>query len=135
MTTVDYSPLPDLKGSTLMPMVPVTFSNKDMEFPTFALVDSGASMSVISTVIADELGIDWIHVPVKTGLAVASTVRYHAVKITAEIFGHTFDLSANVAEGLAPYHCILGEADLFQRAKITFEAYKRQFSIDFREFN
>jgi predicted aspartyl protease len=116
-------------------MIPVTFSSKNLEFSTFALVDSGASMSVISTVIAEELGIDWINVPVKTGLAVASTVRYHTVGITAEIFGHTFDLAVNVAEGLAPYHCILGQADLFQRAKIIFEAYKKEFSIDFRKFN
>ncbi|OGH19643.1 MAG: hypothetical protein A2868_04280 [Candidatus Levybacteria bacterium RIFCSPHIGHO2_01_FULL_40_15b] len=132
---VKYAPLPGFPNSALMPMVPVIFKNKKSEFPTYALVDSGASISVISTVIADELDIDWMKIPVKTGLAVASTVRYHPAKVTAEIYGHKFNLLINIAEGLSAHQCILGQRDLFQRAKITFEAYKKQFEIVFREYN
>lgn len=132
---IKYAPLPGFPNSTLMPMVPVVFMNKKSEFPTYALVDSGASMSVVSTVIAEELGINWMKIPTKTGLAVASTVRYHTTEIAAEIYDHKFNLEINIAEGLSAHHCILGQKDLFQRAKITFEAYKKQFEIIFRNYN
>lgn len=57
---VKFSPLPGLERTGVMaPMCPVTFINGMNEFPTIALVDSGAERGLISTVIADSLGIDW----------------------------------------------------------------------------
>lgn len=58
--TIAYSPLPDIKTRIyLVPLVPATLSYGVNEFSGFALVDSGAGGSLISTVIADELGIAW----------------------------------------------------------------------------
>ena len=134
---IPFSPLPDIKNKVILaPMVPVSFMYKSQSFSTFALVDSGASGAVISTVIADELGIVWEELPVSGGFSVGGTFRSRVFDLlTAEIFDHTFSLKVNIIEGIAPYKCILGQADLFQRAKITFESYRKQLCIEFRKYN
>lgn len=134
---IEYSPLPDIKSKiVLAPLIPVTFINGEYEFSTFALVDSGASGAVISTVIAEALDIDWIKLPVEMGFSVGSNFKFRRFdKLQAEIYDHKFRLSVNIIEGISPYKCILGQADIFQRAKITFEGYKKQFEIKFREYN
>lgn len=54
-------------------MVPVTFSYGGNEFPTFALVDSGAAGAIISSVIAEALGIDWQQTSVSISLHLGSS--------------------------------------------------------------
>lgn len=118
-----------------MPILPVILINGRYEFPTLALVDSGAVSGVISTVIADTLHVDWAKVPVRFGFSVGGNFRFHPVILQVVIYDHKFSLKLNVAEGIAPIRCILGQEDLFKRAKIIFEGYKKQFKIVFREFN
>lgn len=134
---IKYSQLPDIKSKiVLAPLVPIILINRQYEFPTFALVDSGATGAVISTVIAEVLHIDWRSIPVNLGFSVGSNFRSHKFdKLNAEIADHKFQLSMSIVEGISPYRCILGQGDIFQRAKITFEAYKKQFEIIFREYN
>ncbi|MEK7450665.1 MAG: hypothetical protein AAB662_01855 [Patescibacteria group bacterium] len=134
---IPYSPLPDFKSrSVLAPLIPVTFYNGKYEFSTFALVDSGATGGVISTVIANALHIKWEKIPVMYGFTVGGTLRSHRFNsLKANIYDHEFSLSMGIVEGTSPYKCILGQRDLFQRAKIIFEAYKNQFELVFREYN
>jgi hypothetical protein len=74
--TIPYSPLPDFRSKVVLaPMVPVTFFYEGQSFATFALVDSGASGAVISTVIADALGIGWEKLPAAGGFSVGGTFR------------------------------------------------------------
>lgn len=69
--TIPYTQLPDIISKVVLaPLLPVTFTYKDRSFPTFALVDSGASSAVISTVIAEELGIAWDKLPMTGGFSV-----------------------------------------------------------------
>ncbi len=132
-----YSPLPSITSkSVFAPIVPVTFNYKEIEFPTFALVDSGAAGAVISTVIAESLGIEWDSIPTTIGFTLSGQFRSHTVdQIEAHIQNQSFSLSASVVEGISPHYCILGQRDLFQKAKISFEAYKKEFEIVFRQFN
>lgn len=133
---VDYSPLPGLEETgVLVPMIPVVFRNGKYEFPTVALVDSGAEAGIISTVIADKLNIKWRKVPPKNGFSVGSSFLFHPVDVHAIIYDHSFHLKINVVEGIFAFKCILGRKDLFKRAKICFEGYKNQFGITFRKFN
>jgi hypothetical protein len=116
--------------------VPITLSFKETTFSTFALVDSGAAGASISTVVADALGISWEEIPVSFGLSVSGKFRTHVVDdIEVAINSHSFIACVNVIEGISPHHCILGQRDLFQKAKISFEAYKKEFEITFRQFN
>lgn len=133
----DYSPLPTIKSKiVLAPIVPITFRYKKLEFSTFALVDSGAAGAILSTVIADELGIDWHEIPAEHGFTVSGNFRFHRVKsIDAQIEDERFSFSLSIVEGISPYHCILGQNDLFKKAKIVFEGYKKQFEIIFRQYN
>lgn len=132
-----YSQLPSITSRKVVaPMVPVTFLNSDNEFATFALVDSGAAGAIISTVIADELGIDWMHIPVVVGFTLSGQFRSHKIEhVKAEIDDNVFSLVIHVVEGASPYQCILGQADLFQKATITFEGFRKEFDITFRQMN
>lgn len=133
---IHYSSLPGINSAQiLMPIVPVVLINGKYDTPVYALVDSGAVGGVISTVIADDLHIDWKNIPPRMGFSVGGNFRFHSVKLETEIFDHRFPLSINVVEGISAFKCILGQRDLFQRAKISFEAYKNQFEIVFREYN
>ncbi|EKD87032.1 MAG: hypothetical protein ACD_37C00069G0003 [uncultured bacterium] len=134
---VPYSPLPDIKSKiVLAPLVPITFYNGKYEFSTLALIDSGASGAVISTVIAEALGIGWSKIPVEGGFSVGGSFRFHLIKdIKASVYDNDFTLNLSVIEGVSPYKCILGQADIFKKAKISFEGYKNQFEIIFKEFN
>lgn len=134
---VPYSPLPDIKSEiVLAPLIPVTFYNGKYEFSTLALIDSGASGAVISTVIADALGIEWKNISAEGGFSVGGSFRFHLIDdIKASVYDNDFMLNLSVIEGVSPYKCILGQADIFKKAKITFEGYKNQFEIVFRDFN
>ena len=136
-----FSPLPSVTSKkVLAPIVPVTLRYKSKEFSTFALVDSGAAGAVISTVIAEDLGIEWNKLPLTQGFTASGTFRSHLVQnVEATVEGGkektSFLLNMSIIEGVSPYQCILGQRDLFQKAKIIFESYNKQFEIIFREFN
>ena len=133
---INYSSLPGTESTQiLMPIVPIILINGKYDTPVYALVDSGATGGAISTVIADDLHIAWRNIPPRMGFSVGGNFRFHLVKIEAEIFDHRLPLAINVIEGISAFKCILGQKDLFQRAKITFEGYKNQFEITFREYN
>ena len=134
---IRYSPLPDFREKVVLaPLIPVTLRNGKYEFSTFALVDSGATGAVISTVIAEALNIDWNKIPAAQGFSVGGTLRSHRFNnLKANIYDHEFKLSVGIIEGISPYRCILGQRDLFQRARITFEGYRNQFELTFREYN
>lgn len=67
---IKYSPLPDvLTRVILAPLIPVTFVHKEYDLPTLALVDSGATGAVISTVIAEDLYINWRALPEQIGFS------------------------------------------------------------------
>lgn len=133
----NYSLLPGLEQTgVLVPIIPVTFIHTNREISTFALVDSGAEQAVISTVIAQELEIDWRSYPKKIGFATSGQFIFHTIpKVIASIEEYEFQITINVVEGINAFKCILGRKDIFQRAKITFEGYKKQFSVEFREQN
>ena len=134
---IPYSPIPSLKTKiVLAPLLPVIFYHKTRKSEAIALVDSGAASAVISTVIAEDLGIDWQNIPLTHGYSVSGMFRTHRLeKLQVSIFDAEYIFAVNIIEGIGPHDCILGQKDLFQKAKITFEAYKKQFSIEFRKMN
>lgn len=124
------------KTGVLAPIVPITLINQNIEFPTFALVDSGAEQCVVSTVIADALNIKWRNIPRKVGFATAGQFGFHTFpNIIAKIEDYTFRLHINVVEGINAFKCILGRKDIFAQAKITFEGYRKEFTLEFRNLN
>jgi hypothetical protein len=137
MRVIPFSPLPDITSKVVLaPLIPVTFHYEHEELSTLALVDSGAAGAVISTVIAEELGIDWQKVKMNAGFSVGGAFRSHIIEdVGIEVFDHQLLSKVSVIEGIGPYKCILGQADIFQRAKICFESYNNRFSVEFRKYN
>lgn len=137
MLVLKYSLLPGFERTgVLAPIVPVTFMNGNFEFSTFALVDSGGEQGLISTTIAEALHIDWQKLPKNVGITTSGNFVYHTFsKLIARIDDYDFRLSINIAEGVSLFKCILGRKDIFQQAKITFEGYKKEFRIEFRNLN
>ena len=135
--TIKYSLLPGFERTgVLAPILPVTFFNGKYEMASFALVDSGAEYGLVSTVIAEALHIDWTKLPQKRGFTTSGSFAYRTAKnIYAEIFDQNFRLNLNIAEGVNAFKCILGRNDIFKQAKITFEGYRNQFIIEFRNLN
>lgn len=134
---ISYSSLPGLERTgVLAPMIPVIFTHKRYEFEAIALVDSGAEGSLISTVIAEELNIDWTKLPQHSGLTSSGRFTYRSFKnLDMHIFDHDFRLEVAIAEGIHAFKCILGRRDIFKKAKVTFEGYKNVFHIEFRAMN
>ncbi|KKS95752.1 MAG: hypothetical protein UV73_C0014G0029 [Candidatus Gottesmanbacteria bacterium GW2011_GWA2_43_14] len=132
-----YSLLPGLeKTGVLAPILPITFIHKKAEFPTFALIDSGAEQGLISTIIADELSINWRNIPKSIGYTTSGQFIYHSYQdIICSVDDYKFKMNINIAEGISPFKCILGRKDIFQKAIITFEGYKNVFYIEFRDLN
>ena len=134
---IRYSLLPGLeKTGVLAPMLPITFIHKGNVFSTVGLVDSGAYGALISTVIAEELGIEWEKLPKFTGYTTSGNFTYRALEdLEVETFDTKFNIDISIAEGISAFKCVLGRKDVFKKAKITFEGYKNQFEITFREYN
>lgn len=137
MIRLRYSQLPGITSKVVFaPVIPATLTYETQQFPSFALVDSGAMSGVISTVIADELGISWRKMTAIQGYSVGGVFISHRVEnLRISIFDYSFSATLSVVEGIAPYRFILGQSDIFHHAKITFEEYKNQFAIEFRHFN
>lgn len=136
MPKFPYSSLPGTQNlPVLMPMLPIALRYGESQFLTYALVDSGATSGIIATVIAETLHINWQKIPSKIGYSLSGGFRFHPVELELEIGNNNFPIQLNIVEGISPYQCILGQADLFQKAKIAFERYKREFEITFRRFN
>ena len=135
--TVKYSLLPGFERTgVLAPILPITFMHGKYEVPSFALVDSGAEYGLVSTVIAEALNINWVKLLQKQGFTSSGSFLYRTARnIQAEVYNHPFRLSINIAEGVNAFKCILGRNDIFKQAKITFEGYKNQFQIEFRNLN
>ena len=135
--SIPFSPLPGFERTgVLAPMIPVTFMNGENDFSTVALVDSGAERGLISTVIAEALGIRWEKLSKRTGYAAAGTFTFRVFEgLKVNIYGHEFTMDMNIVDGVNAFKCILGRKDLFRRAKITFECYKNLFQVDFRKYN
>ncbi|MBI2611209.1 hypothetical protein HYW54_00495 [Candidatus Gottesmanbacteria bacterium] len=132
-----YSLLPGFEKSGLLaPLIPLTFKHGNKEFSTFALIDSGAERGLISTVIADALGIDWRKISKEIGLTTSGHFIFHHIRnIDVKIEEYEFRIDINVVEGINAFKCILGRRDIFQKCKITFEGYKKEFQLDFRNLN
>ncbi len=134
---VKYSLLPGLeKTGVLAPMLPITFIHKGNVLPTVGLVDSGAQGALISTVIAEELGIAWEKLPKFIGYTTSGSFHYRVLKdLEVEVFDTKFTIDISIAEGINAFKCVLGRKDIFKKATITFEGYKNVFYMEFRPMN
>lgn len=115
-----------------VPFVQITLSHSGYALEWAAVVDSGATTSVLPYDLGVQLGLVWEEqtLPVALGGVYRDTQAF-SVLLRGEIPGFSavalgfswIDKTSDEAR------LLLGQMNFFQRFKVTFEAYKRTFDI------
>lgn len=110
----------DAQGNSF-PVIPLSlkFANKKKEF--FALVDSGATISIFRSEVADSLGID-----INSGKeiylgGVGGRIKGYIHKLEVEIGGKQFTCPIVFSYEYLVSFNLLGRAAFFEKFKIIFE--------------
>ena len=124
---------------TTLPLWPIldiqlSFKGRVLPWKTSALVDSGASASVITSGLAKMLGFDLSKEKTISGEGVSGVYKGKELKDTVDvdIYGYKHSFRFTTIEKM-PWDCILGEDSIFQVAKLDFQRFKGFFEIRFRE--
>jgi len=113
------------------PFIPVRLSYKDKHLDVYALIDSGADVSIFHSSIAKELGIDFILGRKEKFFGIsgeAIDVYFH--KLRLQIIGSPESIELEVgftdSKGVS---AILGQAGFFENYHIKFERDKERIEI------
>jgi len=106
-----------------------------LPLPTPALVDSGATMSMLHIGIAKTLNLKVDYTNKRTGTGAGGGFDYAPCEpIEIGILGQKYVVSFNVVlDPDFPWGCILGNSSIFKFAKIVFRTYKKEFDIFLRK--
>ncbi len=134
---IPYRTYPN-SGNILWPIVELRLATRYslLTQSVIALVDSGASISVLHPVIAETLGFN----PRKTkasqeGISASGTYKSwllpHAIEV--DLYGYTFFRRFIIIDNASfLWPCILGEDSIFEVAGIDFRKFKGFFELHFR---
>lgn len=133
-----YKALPQF-SKVLWPTVDIQISHKDIVLPQlfFALVDSGASMSILHKEIAEVLGFNLKDLGSAKigGLSVSGEYKSWILPkpITIKVYGYSFQFRFQVIDNPnLIWPCILGEDSIFDVARLDFQKFKAYFELRFR---
>lgn len=115
------------------PLIPVKLSRSKESFETFALVDSGASISLFRSDIASQLGID-IESGIKhisEGISGKITVYIHEIPVAIESVA--FSCKIGFSEEYVASFNLLGRDNFFSKFLITFDETKKRIILEARE--
>lgn len=118
----------DAQGNTF-PVIPLTLKsgNKKKEF--FALVDSGATISIFRTEVAESLGIK-VDNGKETYLGgVGGRIKGYVHKVDTEVAGKKFLCPIVFSYEYLVSFNLLGRAAFFKNFKITFEENKNHLTL------
>jgi len=114
------------------PLVTLSLSHADYEVTVSALVDSGATISILPYDMGCQLGLVWQEhtIPLQLGGSLKG-IPAVAVLVNGHISGlpEAPLVMAWVAETEHSILPILGQINFFQQFKITFEGYTNAFDI------
>ncbi|MCP4109047.1 MAG: retroviral-like aspartic protease [Desulfobacteraceae bacterium] len=114
------------------PLATITLSRDGHEITVSALVDSGATISVLPYDMGCQLGLVWEeqNIPIRLGGPLQG-VPAVAVLVTGHMTGlaETPLVMAWIAETERTIPPILGQVNFFQQFKVTFEGYANVFDI------
>lgn len=110
----------DARGNSF-PVIPLSlkFSNKKKEF--FALVDSGATVSIFRSEVADSLGLNVTNGKEIYLGGVGGRIKGYIHKLEVEIAGKQFICPVVFSYEYLVSFNLLGRAAFFKKFKITFE--------------
>ena len=112
------------------PLIPIKLGSKEEAFETFALVDSGASVSLFRNDIAYQLGID-IESGIKNileGISGKITVYIHKIPIVIE--NVSFVCKIGFSEEYVASFNLLGRDNFFANFLITFNEIRKKIILE-----
>lgn len=117
------------------PIVEVKFSH--LPQPILALIDSGASNSILHPEIADALGYPKSKLgdPQFQGKSASGDYKsWQLPRLNIEIYNYPIGIKFEVIDNNdLIWPCILGEDSIFEIAKLDFSKFKGYFEIQFRK--
>jgi hypothetical protein len=130
--TIDYSPT--IFGSKA-PLLNVSF--EDLPRPVPALVDSGATNSLLHPAIASKLKLKIDYDDKKLGTGAGGSFEYvKAEPVSVEILGENFKVAFDIPlDNDFAWPCILGHNSIFEYSKIVFKSYKEKFDVFLKVIN
>jgi hypothetical protein len=108
------------------PFVSIKLQNGERNVTTLALLDSGSTISVFRTEIAEDLGLE-VHTGKEKILQSANGfIKVYLFELSSEIKDERFVIRVGFSGDLTTSFNILGREDVFDRFRITFdEAHKK----------
>jgi len=112
------------------PLIPIRLYYGDNAIKTYALVDSGSTLSVFRAEIADSLELR-LEDGEKIALQSANApLMVYAHRLQAVVEGESFELRVGFARDLLTSFNILGREGFFERFRIMFNERKRELIIE-----
>lgn len=112
------------------PLVPVILKNGDVEFPTTALLDSGADFSIVPKGIAQILKLSTDGKKVKIeGIGGSELAIKAKVNVIIGNISEKYEIELDAAIVTANVPVALGIKDFFYKFDITFEGKKRRVTL------
>ena len=134
--TIRYQPLP--LSNFKWPLVEIGLMTKHRRLsqPTFGLVDSGASNSLLHPEVAVQLGFELNKIQRQSGGNSASG-RYNfwilPKPVEVSLYGNRFLFPFQVIDSKEQmWPCVLGHDSIFKNAKVSFQTFTSRFEIAFR---
>ena len=114
----------------LYPIIPVSLEFGKIKKEFFALVDSGATISIFHSEVADSLGIN-IPKGKETYLGgVGGRIKGYIHKLKVEIAGKKFLCSIVFSHEYLVSFNLLGRQEFFKRFRIIFEEKKNRLKLE-----
>ncbi len=112
------------------PLIPIRIYHGESSIRTYALVDSGSTLSVFRAEIADSLGVS-IEKGERMVLQSANApLVVYVHKLRAELNGESFQLRVAFSEDLLTSFNMLGREGFFERFRVIFSERERVLTIE-----
>lgn len=119
----------DVKG-IFFPIIPLTFNFAGKKRGFFALIDSGATISVFRTEVANSLGIDILKGKEVYLGGVGGRIKGYIHRLSMEIAGKTFPCPIVFSDEYTVSFNLLGREAVFEKFRIIFEEKKNRLTLE-----
>lgn len=115
----------DIKGD-LFPIIPVSLQFKDKRKDYFALIDSGATVSIFKLDVAERLEIEIEKGEEIVLGGVGGRIKGYMHNLKVEVAGKKFDCPVVFSREYFVSFNLLGRASFFENFKITFDESQKR---------
>jgi predicted aspartyl protease len=112
------------------PLIPIRLYHEGRNVKTYALLDSGSTISVFRNEIAEDLGIGTRGGKEQILQSANGLIKVYVYALTVEINDERFDMNVGFSSDLITSFNILGREGFFDRFRITFDEEHRKIMIE-----